>query len=125
MAGTLTATIGGASMASLNTFTIRNNGEVDIRGAGTNQRELHLHLAAGTGIGVITLGGGSTNSFAEYPYDAAHWVTDPLGNTGTITVTSKSSSHIIGTFSFTMYIADSNSHAISLVVTNGVFDVDL
>ena len=124
-AGALTALIGGAAMMSTNTFTLQSNGDVDIRGANVNGRELHLHLAAGSGIGVISLGGGTSNSFAEYQYDTTHWVTDPLGSTGTITVTSKTSSHVTGTFSFTMYLADSNSHANNLAVTNGVFDVEL
>ncbi|MDQ6610818.1 MAG: hypothetical protein M3Y64_00175 [Gemmatimonadota bacterium] len=123
--GTLNATIGGAAHESLNTISLVSAGAVDMRGAGVLGHELHLHLAAGAIVGVNVLGGGLTTSFAEYDNGSIHWATDPLGNTGTITVTRRTTTHITGTFSFTMLPVDAANRNVTLAVTNGVFDVAL
>jgi Family of unknown function (DUF6252) len=79
--------------------------------------------AAATTTGTYSLAfGNSTGGFATYAKGSQGWSSGLSGGTGSITITTRTANHIVGTFSFTA--VPSNGGATGTIqVTNGKIDI--
>jgi Family of unknown function (DUF6252) len=101
---------------SYNLFAVQNGGSgsitldlYDLPGPGT--------YAIGTSFGVI-------GADASYVNAGGAWSTPLSGASGTLTITTLTTTHIVGTFSFTADSSTGSAHG-SVHVTNGKFDVSV
>ena len=121
-AGSLSATVNGVEHHSSYVKTLLNNGTIDVVGTADNGRVLVLHLTSDAVVGTLTPGGKS-NAYASYTYSAnAIYITDPAGNSGSITISSRTSKRIAGTFNVQLYALNTTDRLNPTPIV-GSFDV--
>ena len=140
--GTFTATIDGQAWVSTTNQTASSSsanavpGSVTLTGtkvvSATNYTTITLALGYLTGPGTYPLGvnqgttaGGTGIVFSTAGTALSTWSTNLLGNAGTVTITSLTSSRIVGTVQFTAPPQSFSSTTGTRVVTNGAFDLPL
>ncbi len=140
--GTFTAVIDGQSWVSTTNQTTGGSGSNQVPGlvsisgtklvSATNYTTLTLTLGYIAGPGTYPLGvnqgttaGGIGLVFAPQGSSFGDWSTGLSGAAGTVTVTSLTSTRIVGTFQFTAPPQAFTSTTGTRVVTDGVFDMPL
>ena len=139
--GTFTATIDGQPWVSTTNQTASSGangvpGIVTLTGtkvvSATNYTTITLALGYLSGPGTYPLGvnqgttaGGSGLVFATQGTSIGTWSTNLLGNAGTVTITSLTSTRIVGTFQFTAPPQSFTTTTGTRTVTNGAFDLAL
>jgi hypothetical protein len=141
--GTFTATIDGQAWVSTTNQTAGGSsaanaipGTVTLIGtkvvSATNYTTITLALGYLSGPGTYPLGvsqgttaGGSGIVFATQGTSIGTWSTNLTGNAGTVTITSLTSTRIVGTVQFTAPPQSFTTTTGTRVVTNGAFDLPL
>jgi hypothetical protein len=121
--GSMSAKIDGSTWNSVATTATYNNGSLIISGADTSNPPHAL------GMGVVATGPGTFQVNQQSPANAtlingsATWVASIVGGSGTIIITSLTSTSVSGTFSFTMIPTPGSTSSGNKVITEGVFNV--
>jgi hypothetical protein len=126
------ATIDGVAWAApesnVQAFFIASSSTYGLTGAdltgNVGSRALLLNLQAITEPGTYDLGSINPFRYANTSIGTGVWETGP-GASGSVTVTTVTPTHIVGTFSFTAVPAPSNRATNVVSVTDGSFDVTL
>jgi hypothetical protein len=124
--GTISASMNGAAWSVDSAMAQHNAGAglVVIFAPSTGSYGLGINLPGFQGSGSFNLGPASqTFAVVTVGADPAGWGTVYGDGSGSVTVTSFSSSRIVGTFSFTAHPAPTSSQSGPMVVTNGQFDL--
>jgi hypothetical protein len=117
----MSANIDGATFSAVTILVDAGNGYILLGGGQPGQATLDLTLAAG-GTGTQTIGQGAATA-ANVIIGGQIWVASGVTGSGSVTLTTLTSTHAVGTFTFTAKAAlDSYTPAIRQV-TNGKFDV--
>ncbi len=122
--GSMTASIDGASWTG-NLATAASYQGTVLGFAGTNgSYQINITLSGVNGTGTYTLGTGqlSIATVATVSTSPQVWVTSSTGGTGSVVITSLTSSAVQGTFSFTA-VGSSGGATGNKAVTNGQFNV--
>lgn len=122
-AGRVTATVGGTDFKStLSVTASRPSNVLTIVGVGANGRQISIVVNGATATGAVAVGAGST-SYVQYSETSQQWLSNLAGGTGTVTLTTLSSTHATGTFSVTGAALTSSGASGTKAVTSGSFDV--
>jgi hypothetical protein len=121
--GTISASIDGASWsASSSVQASYITYALIIDGIDSQARQINLFLPNVMATGSFALDAGQP-AVAEVSFGFQTWSTAMTGGTGSVTLTTLSGSHAIGTFSFTASPNAQSGATGTKVVTNGTFDI--
>jgi hypothetical protein len=125
--GTLSATIDGVPWtASVSVQTQFNNGILSFAG-GDNRQTLSIAVTANRGTGTYTAGLVDPQNVVVTNLStvgsAASWLTGPTFGSGSVTITSLTSTSASGTFSLTLAPTPGSGATGNKVLANGVFNV--
>ena len=122
-AGTMTASIDGTAFSgTLAVQATRSGNLLSISAVGSNTRQLSLNLVGVTAPATIAIGAGST-SLGQYSTGTQTWVSSLAGGSGSVVLTTLTSTHATGTFSFTAIPSTTTGATGNKAITNGTFDV--
>lgn len=122
-AGIMTASIDGTAFSgTLAVQATRSGNVISISAVGSNTRQLSLNLVGVTATGNVAIGAGSA-SLGQYSQGTQTWVSSLVGGSGTVVLTTLSSTRAVGTFSFTAIPSPSTGATGNKSVTSGAFDV--
>lgn len=122
-AGRVTATVGGTDFTgSLAVTAKRESNNLTIGAVGANGRQIAITLLNVTATGAVPVGAGSA-SFVQYAESSQQWLSNLTGGTGTVNLTTYTSTHATGTFSITAPAFGTSGATGTKTVTNGSFDV--
>ena len=122
-AGRLTASIDGTAFSgTLAVTAVRSGTALTISAVGSNTRQLSLNLVGVSATGNIAIGAGST-SLGQFSSSTQTWVSSLVGGSGTVVLTTLTTTRATGTFSFTAVPSASTGATGNKTVTNGTFDV--
>ena len=122
-AGSMSASIDGTAFSGTLAVTASRSGTtLSIAALGSNSRQLSLNLVDVAATGNIAIGAGSA-SMAQYSSGAQAWVSNVAGGSGTVVVTTLTSTRLAGTFSFTAVPSTTTGATGNKAVTSGAFDV--
>ena len=116
----INATVGGVAFSSTSTSFADSANTIEITGLSGPSTSLSLEFKKATGT--YNIADFTSGATGYYTTDQGFWIASGLlAGTGTITVTSVSSTNAVGTFSFTAkpFLVGSGDK----VVTNGTFNV--
>jgi hypothetical protein len=126
--GSFRAVIGGANWSAIGQVTVtRQTNFIGIAGSGSAGSSFYavvLSIGNATGAGTHSFalaGGGDGSSLIIGNSAGIGWGTAFNGGTGSVTITTLTANHIVGTFSGTAI--PSSGTGGNLVVTNGTFDI--
>jgi hypothetical protein len=119
---TLTATIDGVAYTSNSSVTVvrATDNSLIITGTSSNNRAIKIELPPVTQAGTYDAGPGF-GAIVTYNIGLSPYVTSATGGSGTVTVTSISSTRVAGTFSVTT--VGTGGTVGNRVITNGKFNV--
>lgn len=94
-------------------------------GSSPSSPGLYMSISAPLATGTYTLGGSSFVTFSLAEGLAPRWTADPFrsGGSGTITLTTATTTRLVGTFSFTAVTTTAGASPETRTVTNGTFDL--
>jgi Family of unknown function (DUF6252) len=119
--GTISALVDGAPWRGAVTARAANTGGfLSLTGQDTDTRLITMALPASVGVHSLAFGS-SANAFMTI--GGQQWVTATPGGTGSVTITTLTSTRVTGTFTMGMQPALTNPGARPSQVTNGVFDL--
>ena len=122
-AGTVSASIDGTAFSgTLAVQAVRSVNTINISAVGSNTRQLSLNLVGVTTTGNVPIGAGST-SMGQYSVGTQTWVSSLVGGSGTVVLTTLTTTRAVGTFTFTAIPSPSTGATGNKVVTTGAFDV--
>lgn len=122
-AGRMTASIDGTAFSgTLAVQATRSGTLLSISAVGSSSRQLSLNLTGVTATGTIAIGAGST-SMGQYSSGTQTWVSSLAGGSGSVVLTTLTTTHATGTFSFTAIPSTSTGATGNKSVTSGTFDV--
>jgi len=123
--GTFSATVGGAAWSALGRVVVtRPAGSLAIAAASTTY-VIEITLVGATKTGTYSLANSVSNASQVIVGNAngMAWVTGAAGATGSVTITTFTSTHVVGTFTFDAVPGPASSATGTLHVTNGAFDL--
>ena len=122
-AGRVTATADGSPFtASVAVNASRVGNTLAVTAVGANARQISIQLTGVTGTGTVAIGDGST-SYAQLSQASQQWISNLAGGTGTVNVTTLTSTHAAGTFTFTGAALTTTGASGTKTVTAGSFDI--
>lgn len=132
--GTMNATVDGArwtaAIASGSTGTFAGSpGIASISGMATGATPftpgLFIAITAPLAVGTYTMNGSAAVTFSVMDGLSLRWAADPFrsGGSGTLTLTTASTTRLAGTFSFTAVATTAGTSPETRTVTNGTFDL--
>lgn len=122
-AGRMTASIDGTAFSGTLAVTAVRSGTVLIISAvGSNTRQLSLNLVGVSTTGNVAIGAGSA-SMGQYFLGTQTWVSSLVGGSGTVVLTTLTTTHAAGTFTFTAIPSAPTGATGNKAITSGTFDV--
>lgn len=122
-AGSMSATIDGAAFTgSLGLTATRSGNSIIIGAVGSSGRQLTISLKDVTATGAVAIGSGS-ESFGQVGLSTQVWQSNLTGGTGSVNVTTLTSTHFAGTFTFTGAASTGTGATGTKTVSAGSFDV--
>jgi hypothetical protein len=121
--GSMTAVIDGVSWSATTALTAAESGGI-LGFAGSDASNVTIGMAfVLDGTGTYPIGPSIPTNATYTDGSSAQWSADPFNGSGSITVTTLTSDHAVGTFSFVMEPDAGNSATGSVTITAGTFDV--
>ncbi|MEO7361539.1 MAG: hypothetical protein ABI120_14495 [Gemmatimonadaceae bacterium] len=121
--GSMTATADGTAFtASLAVNASRVGNTLAVTAVGANNRQISIQLTGVTAPGSVAIGDGSA-SYAQLSQTSQQWISNIAGGTGTVNVTTLTSTHATGTFTFTGAALTTTGAVGTKTITGGNFDV--
>ena len=121
--GPMSATVNGASWVSAAPAVIYSNSIVSIAGIEISSGTTIAFASFVTGPGTYSLSAGSsTFGLANVTKGGQGWTTSATGGSGTLVLTTLTTTHVVGTFAFDA-VAQSGGATGTMHVTNGKFDI--
>ena len=122
-AGNVSATVeGSAFTGSLAVTSSRTATVLAVGAVGSNNRQIAIFLTGVTSTGAVAVGAGSS-SYAQYSDASQQWVSNLTGGSGTVNLTTLTTTHAAGTFTFTGAALATSGASGTKSVTSGSFDV--